>query len=82
MAQRRYSTQGPQMAILATVMAAVVGYLYGHHSGSVAEKDDIAKLLRQDEVSSECRAQINKASEAQYWHEDARDAAFRGYDRY
>lgn len=78
----RYSTQGPQMAILATVMAAVIGYLWGHYSGKGAAEDDIARLLRRDEVSSACRAEINNASTAAYWAEDAKNAAYRGYSRY
>lgn len=78
----RYSTQGPQMAILAAVAAGVVGYIWGHMTGKGAAEDDIARLLRRDEVSSECRAQINSASEASYWHEDAKNAAYRGYSRY
>lgn len=78
----RYSTQGPQMAILAGVLALVGGYLWGHWTGRGAAEDDIARLLRRDEVSSACRAEINKASEAAYWHEDAKNAAYRGYSRY
>lgn len=78
----RYSTQGPQMAILVGVMAAVVGYLWGHTTGKGAAQDDIALLLRRTEVSSECRAEVNKAAEANYWHEDAKRDAYRGYSRY
>lgn len=78
----RYSTQGPQMAIFVGVMAAVGGYLWGHYSGKGAAQDDIALLLSRTEVSSECRAQINGAAEANYWHEDAKRDAYRGHSRY
>lgn len=78
----RYSTQGPQMAILAVVGAAVVGWFVGHSQGSTAEKDDIARLLRRDEVSEACREQVNKASVGEYWHQDAKRDAYRGYSRY
>lgn len=78
----RYSTQGPQMAILAAVAAGVVGYFWGHTTGKGAAEDDIARLLRREEVSSTCRAEVNKASEATYWYEDAKKDAYRGYSRY
>lgn len=78
----RYSTQGPQMAILAAVAAAVVGYLWGHTSGKGAAEDDIARVLRREEVSSACRQEVNKASSEAYWAEDAKNAAYRGYSRY
>ena len=79
---RGYSTQGPQMAILAVVAAACAGFFWGHSKGSTSEKDDIARLLRREEVSEACREQVNRASSADYWHQDAKNEAFRGYSRY